>query len=201
MTIDRELDSAIDAPLEPCDPHAEAGLQPLLPPNISPESIVGRSMHANRIDKHEGPKSQVAAKLRRMGLRVREMRGANSYDLLVNDQIRVTLRVAYPGMRRHRVTVGGRSYRYRYETWHFNFHHHGRLGERYTDFFICIATDPKRNGKDQIFVIPWKQVTGKTFSLHCGRNRYRGRYAPYVDAWEAIAESAGARPKDLLHVA
>ncbi len=143
----------------------------------------------NRIDKHERPMGNVAKRLRGMGLEVTEGATTSSYDLLINDQIRVTLRVAYPGLRRHRVTVGGRSYRYRYETWHFNFHHHGRLDERYTDFFVCMAMDPKE-GKDRVYVIPWSQVSGKTFSLHSGRGTYRGRYAPFADAWDSIALAA-----------
>ncbi len=161
--------------------------------NIAAGAGVERVMVANRIDKHERPKGTVAAHLRKMGLNVQEVPGAGSYDLLVNNEIRVTLRVAYPGLRRHRVTVGGRSYRYRYETWHFNFHHHGRLDDRYTDFFVCIATDPVSADRDKIFVIPWESVTGKTFSLHSGRNTYRGRYAPHRDGWESIARAALSR--------
>ena len=165
---------------------------------FSPESNtranidVEQSMVGNRIDKHQRPKGEVAEQLRSMGLDVLEETGAGSFDLLVNNRTRVTLRVAYPGLRRHRVTVGGRSYRYRYETWHFNFHHHGRLDERYTDFFVCIAIDPKNAAKKQVFVIPWESVTGKTFSLHSGRGVYRGRYAPFLDAWEGIASEARA---------
>ncbi len=157
-------------------------------------------MAINRIDKHERQKGMVAEHLRGLGLEVKESSGASSFDLLVNDHVRVTLRVAYPGMRRHRVTVGGRSYRYRYETWHFNFHHHGRLDERYTDFFVCIAKDQKAGGEDRIYVIPWASVSGKTFSLHSGRHSYRGRYAPFRDAWDVIAK-AGARSETMRRVA
>lgn len=157
-------------------------------------------MSVTRIDKHDRQKGAVAQQLRAMGLDVSEPAGANSFDLLINEQIRVTLRVAYPGLRRHRVTVGGRSYRYRYETWHFNFHHHGRLDERYTDFFVCIAKDPKHDGEDRIYVIPWASVSGKTFSLHSGRSKYRGRYAPFRDAWDGIA-SAASRNEGMRRVA
>jgi hypothetical protein len=161
--------------------------------NTRVDHAVERAMIGNRLDKHERPKGMVAARLRAMGLDVREYSAAGSFDLLVDNAIRVTLRVAYPGLRRHRVTVGGRSYRYRYETWHFNFHHHGRFDTRYTDFFVCIATNPKDASKDQMFVIPWDSVSGKTFSLHSGRGVYRGRYAPYLDGWEAIAEASRLR--------
>lgn len=152
----------------------------------------------NRVHKHDLPKQRVAARLRRMGATVHAASASNSYDLVVNDELRVTLRVAYPGLRRHRVTVAGRSYRYRYRTWHFNFHHHGRFAERYTDFFVCIAVNP--NGRDEVFIIPWEEVTGKTFSLHGGRGRYKGRYAPFRDGWQRILDSVkGNRP--LRHVA
>lgn len=161
--------------------------------NIASRGAVERDMVGNRIDKHERPKSEVAAQLRAMGLDVLEETGAGSFDLLINNHVRVTLRVAYPGLRRHRVTVGGRSYRYRYETWHFNFHHHGRLDEKYTDFFVCIAVDPKDAAQNQVYVIPWESVSGKTFSLHSGRKTYSGRYAAYLDAWEGIAREGRSR--------
>lgn len=142
----------------------------------------------NRVHKHDLPKQRVAARLRRLGATVHAASAADPYDLIVNGDTRVTLRVAYPGLRRHRVTVGGRSYRYRYRTWHFNFHHHGRFSERYTDVFVCIAVNP--DGRGQTFVIPWEKVSGKTFSLHGGRGTYNGRYAPFRDAWDSVLESA-----------
>lgn len=125
-----------------------------------------------------------------MGLSVRSVPSAFGYDLVVNEQVRVTLRVAFPSQRHHRVTVGGRKYHYRYRTWHFNFHHHGRMSPRYTDFFICVAVVPKRPALEEVFVIPWESVTGKTFSLHGGRRRYTGRYAPFSRNWELLAHSA-----------
>jgi hypothetical protein len=125
-----------------------------------------------------------------MGLNVKSVSSALGYDLLVNDEVRVTLRVAFPSLRRHRVTVAGRSYQYRYRTWHFNFHHHGKLSSRYTDVFVCLAVNPRQASKDETFVIPWEKVTGKTFSLHGGRGRYSGRYAPYRDRWQSISALA-----------
>lgn len=144
----------------------------------------------NRLDKHDLPKRRVAGRLRRMGLNVKTAPSTAGYDLLVNDEVRVTLRVAFPGLRRHRVTVAGRTYQYRYRTWHFNFHHHGKLKERYTDFFVCLGMHPDQRGKFDTFVIPWEKVTGKTFSLHGGRGEYGGRYAQFRDAWHLLRTSA-----------
>ncbi len=168
--------------------------------NIPTSTVVEAGMRATRIDKHERPKGDVAEQLRQLGLEVEEARPSDSYDLLINGCVRVALRVAYPGMRRHRVTVGRRSYEYRYQTWHFNFHHHGRIEDRYTDYFVCIATELD-GGTDRVFVIPWEQVSGKTFSLHCGRGRYRGRYAPFLDAWHHVADGVRQRCKQLRRVA
>lgn len=144
----------------------------------------------NRIDKHDLPKQRVAARLRRMGLAVKAVPNSSGYDLLVNGDIRVTLRVAFPGLRRHRVTVAGRTYQYRYRTWHFNFHHHGKLNHRYTDVFVCLGLAPGQSAKGETFVIPWEKVTGKTFSLHGGRGPYGGRYAAFRDGWQLIASHA-----------
>lgn len=144
----------------------------------------------NRIDKHDHPKRRVIVRLRRLGLTVEPVASIHGYDLLVNGEVRVALRVAFPGIRRHRVTVSGRRYQYRYRTWHFNFHHHGRLDERYADFVVCIAVRPGERSKDEVFVIPWEKLTGKTFSLHDGRQPYAGSYASLRDAWELIAAAA-----------
>lgn len=143
-----------------------------------------------RVDKHLAPKERIAARLRRLGLSVTSAPPNLPYDLVVNGAVRVTLRVAHPGMRRHRVTVGGRKYEYRYPTWHFNFHHHGKLDEQYTDFFVCVAIDPAKRGRDQVFVIPWGGRTGKTFSLHGGRVAYSGQYAGFRDRWDLIESEA-----------
>lgn len=125
---------------------------------------------------------------------------ATGYDLIVNGDTRVTLRVAFPSLRRHRVAVAGRQYQYRYKTWHFNFHHHGRLKERYTDIFICLAVNPGQGGNEEIFVIPWDHVTGKTFSLHGGKQRYSGRYAEFRNRWRLIGTD-GKRNGPLKRVA
>jgi hypothetical protein len=126
-----------------------------------------------------------------MGLSVRSVSSILGYDLLVNGELKVTLRVAFPSLRRHRVTVGNRQYSYRYKTWHFNFHHHGKLDMRYTDFFICLAVSGRRGGSRATFVIPWEEITGKTFSLHGGQRGYDGRYAPFKEDWDTILTAAG----------
>jgi hypothetical protein len=124
-----------------------------------------------------------------MGLAVQSVPSATGYDLLVNGETRVTLRVAFPSMRRHQVSAAGRTYQYRYRTWHFNFHHHGKLGTRYTDVFVCLAVNGRDASREETFIIPWERVTGKTFSLHGGRRRYEGRYASCRNRWRLIADS------------
>jgi hypothetical protein len=88
------------------------------------------------------------------------------------------------------VSVAGRSYQYRYKTWHFNFHHHGKLRQRYTDVFVCLAVSPRHPAREEVFVIPWEEITGKTFSLHGGRKRYAGRYASFRNRWRLVASPA-----------
>jgi hypothetical protein len=129
----------------------------------------------------------VAAKLRRMGLTVDEVPRIKGYDLLVNGEIRLALRVAFPGRYAHTVTVGGKRYAYNYRSWSFNFHRHGRWDRKYCDIFVCIAK--RRGGGDEVFLIPARKISGPTFSLHgAGSRPYRGRYAPYRDRWSIFTE-------------
>jgi hypothetical protein len=147
----------------------------------------------DRVQKHLLPRRRIAERLRRAGFSVRSVSPSQGYDLLVNDHVRVALRVAFPRLRKHHVTVRDRRYTYRYRSWHFNFHHHGKFGRRYTDVFICLALEPKQPSKEEAFIIPWEAVSGKTFSLHAARRRYGGQYARYVNRWRvidgAVAES------------
>lgn len=120
-----------------------------------------------------------------MGFVVEEVARNGKYDLLVNDDIRVALRVAFPGRYAHTVTVNGRRYAYDYKSWNFNFHRHGRWDEQYCDVFVCIAKN--RRAADEIFVIPVHAVTGPTFSLHGAGKPYRGRYNVYRNRWSVFA--------------
>jgi hypothetical protein len=142
----------------------------------------------NRQSKHQMARAAVAAQLRGMDLTVKDVPRTKGYDLLVNDEIRVALRVAFPGRYAHTVTVGGKKYAYNYRSWSFNFHRHGRWDRQYCDVFICIAK--RRGANDEVFIIPASAVTGPTFSLHgAGSRPYRGRYARYRDRWSIFAES------------
>ena len=67
----------------------------------------------NRVKKHLFPKRRIAERLRRAGYRVQSISATHGYDLLLNDRVRVALRVAFPRMRKHHVTVRGRQYTYR----------------------------------------------------------------------------------------
>lgn len=142
----------------------------------------------NRQSKHHKARATVAAKLGGLGLGVEDVPRTKGYDLLVNGEIRVALRVAFPGRYAHTVTVGGKRYTYNYKSWSFNFHRHGRWDRKYCDVFVCIAK--RRSGTDEVFVIPARAVSGPTFSLHgAGTKPYRGRYAPFRDRWSVFTET------------
>lgn len=143
----------------------------------------------NRQVKHQTARAAIASRLRRMGFQVREVTRDGKYDLLVNDHIRVALRVAFPGRYAHTVTVNGRRYAYDYQSWNFNFHRHGRWQRKYCDVFVCVAK--QRRAKDEAFVIPADAVTGPTFSLHGAGKPYRGKYAGYRNRWSIFAELHG----------
>jgi hypothetical protein len=140
-------------------------------------------------------------RLRRAGFRVRSVSPTLGYDALVNERVRVALRVAFPRLRRHHVTVRDRRYTYRYRSWHFNFHHHGKFGKRYADVFVCIAMEPRHPSREEVFVIPWEAVSGKTFSLHASRRRYAGQYAPHLNRWSVITKAVAETPARLRKVA
>src|SRR5262245_37133261 len=72
----------------------------------------------DRIQKHLLPKRRIAERLRRAAFMVRLMPATESYDLLVNERVRVALRVAFPRSCNHHVTIGDRHYTYRYRSWH-----------------------------------------------------------------------------------
>jgi hypothetical protein len=158
-----------------------------------------RQKDMDRIKKHLIPKRRITERLRRLGFTVRTISPIKGYDLLVNDRVRVALRVAFPRLRRHHVTVRDRRYTYRYRSWHFNFHHHGKLDKRYADVFVCLAMEPQHPSREEAFIIPWESVSGKTFSLHAARKRYAGQYAQYLNRWRLVASTVAETP--LRHVA
>ena len=129
------------------------------------------------------------------------MPATDSYDLLVNDCVRVALRVAFPRSCQHHVTVHDRRYTYRYRSWSFNFHHHGKLEKRYADVLVCLAMEPQDLSREEVFVIPWEAVSGKTFSLHAGRRRYAGQYAKYLNRWQVISQAVAEMSGRLRKVA
>jgi len=144
----------------------------------------------NRQFKHQMARAAIAARLRRLGFVVEEVSRNGKYDMLVNEHIRVALRVAFPGRYAHTVTVNGRRYAYDYKSWNFNFHRHGRWDEKYCDVFVCVAKN--RRAADEIFVIPALAVTGPTFSLHGAGKPYRGRYNVYRNRWNVFANQQPA---------
>ncbi len=139
----------------------------------------------NRQVKHQTARASVAMHLRRMGFCVEQAPRNGKYDLLVNGDVRVALRVAFPGRYAHTVKVNGRRYAYDYRSWNFNFHRHGRWERKYCDVFVCVAKN--RRTADETFIIPASAITGPTFSLHGAGKAYRGRYAPYRNHWSLFA--------------
>jgi len=143
---------------------------------------------------HNIPKTRVLARLREMKLPVAESNSPSRYDFLLNGEIRVALRTAFPSSYRRRVRLQRRRYSYVYRAWNFNFHHRGRIEEQYCDFFVCV---PLGTGKSldlrAAYIIPWDARSGKTFYLPDSQRPYSGKYAEYRDAWHQLGDSCSAR--------
>jgi hypothetical protein len=149
----------------------------------------------NRVEIHDVPKQEVVAHLTGLAHRVEPAPPQARFDFLVDDHIRLALRVAYPSSSRRRVHVGGRHYNYVYRAWNFNFHHRGKVGERYSDFFACVPLVPGQHlDLAQAFVIPWEAISGKTFYLPDSRRSYAGKFATYRNAWAQIARGEAGQP-------
>jgi hypothetical protein len=141
--------------------------------------------------------------LRAMGLDVeRAVDYRDGYDFLVDRKTRVAVRYAVPTSDRQQVYKkrNGELSHYTYKRWTFNFHRHGKMDERYCDFFVCFlaSADGNHRGRSDVtvFVIPWESVTGLTFcsSMREGSSRpYRGKYAVYQDGWELVAKASQGR--------
>ena len=123
----------------------------------------------------------------------------NGYDFLVEGKVRVACRYAMPTSDRQQLYVkrNGETSTYSYKRWTFNFHRHGRIIERYCDYFVCFLVGPEAatgvRSEVSVFVIPWDAITGLTFcsSVREGSSRgYRGKYSVYNDAWELIEMAA-----------
>jgi hypothetical protein len=141
----------------------------------------------NRVAIHDVPKQEVALHLEALGHRVELARPQARYDFVIDGRIRLALRVAYPSSSRRRVHVGGRRYNYVYRAWNFNFHHRGKVGDRYSDFFACIPLVPNQQlDLSGSFVIPWEAISGKTFYLPDSRRTYAGKFAVYRNAWDQL---------------
>ena len=146
---------------------------------------------------HDLPKKEIARHLRSMGLAVEEAGATERFDFLVEGRVRIAVRVAFPSCSRRKVKLAKRSYNYVYRAWNFNFHHRGVIAERYTDFFACVALGTGKSMLlDDVFVLPWEALTGKTFYLPESRRPYRGKFKIYRDAWTAIADFAARMQED-----
>ena len=123
----------------------------------------------------------------------------DGYDFRVGGRVRVACRYAMPTSDRQQIYKkrNGETSTYSYKRWTFNFHRHGRIPDRYCDFFICLLVGPDavlgRVSAVSVFVIPWDAITGLTFcsSIREGSSRgYRGKYALYRDAWHLLEKAA-----------
>ncbi len=137
---------------------------------------------------HDLPKTRVRNKLRSLGLTVETVSPLQRYDFLVGNGIRVALRTAFPSSYRRNVRLRKRVYRYVYRAWNFNFHHRGKITERYCDFFVCVPMGAKRVSLDGAYIIPWEARTGKTFYLPDAERPYAGKYSRYRGAWQRIVD-------------
>jgi hypothetical protein len=170
--------------------------------------------HANQAPNltHANAASICAMALKAMGLDAeRALDFRDGYDFLVDRKVRIAVRYAIPTSDREQIYKkrNGDISHYLYKRWTFNFHRHGKIDERYCDFFVCflaapISKDRKKsstksgsNGSSSsdvtVFVIPWEAITGLTFcsSVREGSSRsYRGKYSVYRDSWNLIAEAA-----------
>ena len=139
-----------------------------------------------------------ATAIRSMGLGVeRRVEQRDGFDFLIEGSIRVAVRHAFPTTYReqHYRKKNGEVSRYLYKRWTFNFHRHGRIDSRYCDFFVCLLGSLEAAaGEDVVvFVIPWEAITGLTFCSSVRKHSaraYRGRYARYIDGWDAIVDAA-----------
>jgi hypothetical protein len=149
----------------------------------------------NRVEIHEVPKQDVVSHLTSLGHQVETAPPQSRFDFIVDGHLRLALRVAYPSSSRRRVHVGGRHYNYVYRAWNFNFHHRGKVGDRYSDFFACVPLVPQQTlDLAQAFVIPWEAISGKTFYLPDSRRAYAGKFATFRNAWERILAGEHEQP-------
>ena len=121
---------------------------------------------------HAIPKARVRAKLRSLGLEVDVVSPLLRYDFIVNGNLRIALRTAFPSSYKRHVRLGDRIYSYVYRAWNFNFHHRGKIDEQYCDFFVCVPLGTGRVDLGRAYVIPWADRTGKTFYLPDSKREY-----------------------------
>lgn len=154
----------------------------------------------NRVKIHAVPKAAVAVQLSHLGLDFEVASPQSRFDLLVEGQIRLALRVAYPSASKRRVHVGGRHYSYVYLAWNFNFHHRGKVGDRYADFFACVPLNTEHDlDLSRVFIIPWAAISGKTFYLPDSRRPYAGKFAAFRNAWPLLTAAAERLPGTPRH--
>jgi len=103
--------------------------------------------HANQAPNltHANAASICAMALKAMGLDAeRAFDFRDGYDFLVDSKVRIAVRYAIPTSDREQIYKkrNGDISHYIYKRWTFNFHRHGKIDERYCDFFVCFLAAP-----------------------------------------------------------
>lgn len=133
----------------------------------------------------------VARRATRAGCRVARVGGHQAHDLLV-DGLRIAVRAARVGIRRHRVVVRGRPYAYDYPDLQWNCHAHGRAVHARVDGWVFCWRDRRRW---RCYVVPSGRIRGVTLALHPRRLDPRDRsphwLCQYEDAWRHLATTTG----------
>lgn len=142
----------------------------------------------DRLALHRNWVSWARRRLRRIGISTRK--AADRFcDFETASGERVAIRVAKRSRNRRITRCGSRVYAYCYATWTFNLHRHAVKLDG-IDWVICIAL--RGNAPFRVFVIPGREIRGKTVHVMKGRRRRASRrwHEKYENGWKAMAREA-----------
>jgi hypothetical protein len=106
----------------------------------------------------------IAAEIKKLGFEVKDMTTKHPYDLLVNDSVKVDVKVG--GAHKH---FGTRAHTF-------------RPSKKYAtcDLYICVAVD-EEDEIEKVFIIPSKFAQLTTLNV-CGESKYNR----FIDRWDYI---------------